>query len=242
MSGLRSGRGGLVLDSETALSRKPDGPVVLITAVGAAAGAKPAAAALACAASEPDRAALLVDLDGGRPPRPTLIATTGARRLEERLAVHMPEAAVASRGRFCQLTLPAKVESLDGVAAALPLVRDSTAIVHLPPASLQPILEEPRIPATAALLRADLSQDRALTALAVRDLMRQGLRVAVLKRQPNLVAGRAALLGVLSSSAFAIPDSLTARVFAEDKKLQQCYDRRGAEDEQGQDSRSGGTR
>ena len=45
-------------------------------------------------------AGLLVDLDPGRPPRPSLIATVAARELEERLAAHLPEAGVASRGRI----------------------------------------------------------------------------------------------------------------------------------------------
>ena len=45
--------------------------------------ASAAAAALACAGSEADRAGLLVDLDCGRPPRPALIATAAARELEE---------------------------------------------------------------------------------------------------------------------------------------------------------------
>lgn len=183
------------LARDTALRRRPDGPVILVTTVAAAAGAKAAAAALACAASEPDRAALLIDLDDGRPPRPSLVATASARNLEERLATHMPEAAVASRGRFCQLTLPAEPESLDRIAAALPLARESAAIVHLPPALLRPVVEEPRIPASAALLRADLTDNRALTAIVVRDLIERGLRIAVVKRQPGWLAGRAALLG-----------------------------------------------
>lgn len=235
MSALRSNRGGLVLDSESALSRRSDGPVVLVTTVGAAAGARAAAAALACAASDPDRAALLVDLDDGRPPRPSLIATAAARKLEERLAAHMPEAAVASRGRLCQLTLPAVTESLDRIAAALPLARESAAILHLPPALLRPILAEPRIPATAALLRADLSQDRALTALAVRDLMDHGLRVAVVKRQPSWMVSRAALFGVLLGDSPVLPAQLVSRLPVEYKKLRRCYDRgNGVEHEQRQ--------
>jgi len=231
------------LARDDALTRKPSGPVVLVTTVGAAAGAKAAAAALACAASEPDRAALLVDLYDGRPPRPSVIATAGARKLEERLAAHMSETGVASRGRICQLTLPAVAESLDRIAAALPLARESAAILHLPPALLRPVLADPRVPATAALLRADLSKDRALTALVVRDLIEQGLRVAVLKRQFNFLAGRVARLGVLSGSALAIPDTFAARLLAEDNKLRQCYDRRdGAEDEQRQVPWPGGAR
>jgi hypothetical protein len=171
--------------------------IVLVTRVGAATGARAAAAALACAASEPDRAALLVDLGEGRAARSTLVSTVGARALEERLAAHLPQAVLASRGCFCRLTLSADPAELDTVAAALPLARDSAAVVHLPPRLLRPLLAEPRIRPTAAVLRANLAEDRPLTALAVRDLMDAGLRVAVLKRPPGRLAGRAALLGAL---------------------------------------------
>lgn len=220
------------LARDDALTRKPSGPVVLVTTVGAAAGAKAAAAALACAASEPDRAALLVDLDDGRPPRPSLIATAGARKLEERLAAHMLEAAVASRGRLCQLTLPAVAASLDRIAAALPLARESAAILHLPPELLRPILAEPRIPATAALLRADLDTDRALTALVVRDLIERGLRVAALKHRPSWLLGQAALLGILPADDRApFRRLLDSRLPCDDSKFR--YDgRNGAQDDQ----------
>ena len=173
------------------------GPVVLVARVGDAAGSRAAAAALACAASEPDRAALLVDLEEGRAPRATLVATAGARGLEERLVAHLPGAAVASRGRICQLKLAPDPDALGTVAVALPLARESAAVVHLPPALLRPLLAEPRIRSTGALLRADLAADRALTALAVRDLIDRGLRVAVLKRPLGWLAERAALLGAL---------------------------------------------
>jgi hypothetical protein len=169
--------------------------VVLVTCVGAAAGSRAAAAALACAASEPGRAALLIDLGDGRAPRSTLVATAGARALEERLVAHLPDAAVASRGRICQLRLAPELAAVEQVAAALPLARDSVAVVHLPPALLRPVFAEPRVRATGVLLRADLGEDRALTALAVSDLLAQGLRVAVLKRPPGWVASRVALLG-----------------------------------------------
>ncbi len=188
------------------------GPVVLVAAVDAASGSGAAAAALACAASEPDRAALLVDLGDGRRPHSTLIATAGARSLEERLVAHMPDAAVASRGRFCQLTLASEPEAIDAIASALPLARESAAVVHLPPSSLRPVLAEPRIGATAALLRADLGEDRALTALAARDLMACGLRVAVLKRPLGLLPARAALLGALPAGGQALPEGLRERL------------------------------
>ncbi|HEX7293718.1 MAG TPA: hypothetical protein VF259_04165 [Solirubrobacterales bacterium] len=177
-----------------------NGAVVLVTWVGEASGSRAAAAALACAGSEPDRPGLLVDL-GGRPPRPTLVASAGARELEERLMTHMPEARAASRGQTCHLALPAGKDGLERLPAALPLVRDSVAVVHLPPALLQSALATPRIEATGVLLRADLPGDRALTGLAVRDLLARDLRVAVLKRPLAWVPARRALFGVLPADA-----------------------------------------
>jgi hypothetical protein len=209
------------LTRENALSRSPDGPVILVTTVGSADGAKAAAAALACAASARDRAALLIDLDGSRPPRPSLVATTGARELEERLVGHMPDAAVASRGCFCRLTLTPDSEGVEQLAAALPLARESAGIVQLPPALLRDVLDEPRIRPTAALLRADLTDDRALTALAARDLMARGLRVAVLKRAPGWAAGRLALGGMLPDAGGAIPQRLIVRLCAVPTHLSQ---------------------
>src|SRR5262245_42276913 len=99
--------------------------IVLVTRVGAASDSRAAAAALACAASEPDRAALLIDLEDGRPPRPGLIATAAARRLEERLVAHLPEAGVASRGLICRLQLPPDESGVERIGAALPLARGS---------------------------------------------------------------------------------------------------------------------
>jgi hypothetical protein len=219
-----------------ALSRPSDGPVVLVAGVGGATGAKPAAAALACAASEADRAALLIDLTDAGLPRPSLIATAGARELEERLAVHMPEAAVASRGRFCRLTLPAGPSGVEQLPAALPLARESAAVVHLPPSLWGQVLMHPQIPASAALVRADLRTDHALTALTVRDLIDEGLRVAVLKYPLPWLAARAALLGALPTSTPGLPAWIHPRLTrSDDKRFQQCYDpTNGAEDEQRQ--------
>jgi hypothetical protein len=170
--------------------------VVLVSTVASASGSRAAATALACAASEPDRAALLVDLSGASAPRPSLIATAAARRLEERLAAHLPEAGVASRGPICWLQLPADAGGVDRIAAALPLVRDSAAVVHLSPGLLRATLDLVGIRPTALLLRADLAADRALTALAVREPLDRGLRVAVLKRPLGWLTARRALLGV----------------------------------------------
>src|SRR4051812_44189835 len=176
------------------------GCVVVVTSVGAASGSRAAAAALTCAGSEPDRPGLLIDL-GGRPPRPTLVASAGARELEERLAVHLPRLRAASRGQTCHLAIADDLEAFESVRAALPLVRGSGAVVHLPPARLQPALADAGIRFTAAILRSDLDRDRPLTALAVRDLVGRGLRTKVLKQALGWVPARRALFGVLPPGA-----------------------------------------
>lgn len=202
------------------------GPVVLVTAVGAAHGSPAAAAALACAGSEPDRPALLIDV-GASGARPTLVAGAAARELEERLAVHLPELPAASRGRICRLAIAEGEGCFAGVRAALPLVRDSLAVVHLPPHLLQAALGEGGIGVSGALLRADLGTDRALTALAVRDLRERGLDVRVLKRPLSWLAARRALLGALPpDSAGALPASIRAGLGLEHA----CY--AGSDDEE----------
>ena len=187
--------------------------VALVSWAGRAEGSKAAAAALACAGSEPDRAALLMELADGRAPRPALVATAAARALEERLAGHLPEAAVASRGRVCHLTLPADGDGIARVPAALALVRDSAGVVHLPPRLVHAALEENRIEASAALLRADLDRDRSLAALAVRDIRRRGLPVAVLKRPLGWIPSRLAHFGALPADAVGgLPPWVLARL------------------------------
>jgi hypothetical protein len=172
------------------------GAVVFVTAAGSASGSRAAAAALACAGSEPDRPGLLIDA-GGRPPRPTLVASAGARELEERLALHLPHLRAASRGQTCHLAVADDADALECVRAALPLVRDSVAVIHLPPARLQEALADTGLRPTGAMLRANLGEDRALTALAVRDLVGRGLRTKVLKHALSWVPARRALFGAL---------------------------------------------
>lgn len=201
------------------------GRVVLVAAVGEAEGSKAAAAALACAASESDRQGLLIDV-GGRPPRPTLVASAGARELEERLARHLPELRAASRGKTCHLAVPVVDTTFESVRAALPLVRDSVAVVHLPPRLLQPALGEVGIRPAAVLLRADLPADRALTALAVGDLLSRDLCVRVLKRPLPWVSARRALFGLLPAAApGGLPTRLAAGILEKSNPLEhRCYD------------------
>jgi hypothetical protein len=172
-----------------------NGRVILATSVGEALGAKAAAAALACVGSDPDRPGLLVDVGGGVP-RPTLLASTGARELEERLAAHLPRLRAASRGQTCHLAIDDDPAAFESIRAAAPLVRDSVTVVHLPPGRLREALAEAGLGVYGALLRADLVADRALTAIAAGDLIGCGLRVRVLGRPLAWAAARRALFGV----------------------------------------------
>lgn len=185
-----------------------NGRVVVVTAVGAASGSRAAAAALACAGSEPDRSGLLVDI-GGRPPRPTLVASNGARELEERLTAHLPELRAASRGGTCHLALPGDVDAPERLLAALPLVREAVAVLHVPPELFQDVLRVGGVDPNAVLLCAELDPDRALTALAVRELQQRGLLVRVLKKPLAWVPARRALFGVLPPDA---PGGLPVRL------------------------------
>ncbi|HEU4737483.1 MAG TPA: hypothetical protein VFS54_00210 [Solirubrobacterales bacterium] len=188
------------------------GSVVLVTAVGEAGGARGAAAALVCAGAEVDLATLLIDV-GGRAPRPTLIASAAAQKLEERLRVHLPEARVAARGQVCHLAVAADDQGLDAAAAAVGAVRGDLAAILLPPYLLQQALGESNLRPTGVLLRSDLPEDRALVALAARDLLDRGLAVGVLKHRLGWVAERRALFGALpAGSPGGLPERLVRRL------------------------------
>jgi hypothetical protein len=190
----------------------PDAPTVVATAVGSADGSRAAAAALACAGADGGTAPLLVDL-GGRAPRPTLVASAAARSLEERLVVRLPGARVAARGQVCHLAPPADLDGFATAAAAVTVARGGLAVVHVPSGELQALLSDPAAPRlTGALLRADLGVDRALLALAVRDLLARGLTVAVLKRRLGWVTERRALFGALAPDADGLPPTLVRRL------------------------------
>lgn len=187
--------------------------VVLVTTVGVAEGARPAAAALACAGAGVDRAALLIDV-GGRPPRPTLLASAAARALEERLAAHLPSVRLAARGQVCHLSVAADADGFASAAAAATVAHGSLVAVHLAPALVQPLFgERLGVRLTGALLRAEVGEDRPLLALAYADLRGRGLAVAVLKRRLAWVAERRALFGTLPpGDQGALPRRLLGRL------------------------------
>ncbi|HVV89381.1 MAG TPA: hypothetical protein VHB53_02695, partial [Solirubrobacterales bacterium] len=104
----------------------------------------------------------------------------------------------------------------DGLAAAgtaVVVARGGLAVIHVAPDLLQPLLDTSGAPRPeAALLRADLEQARPLVALAVDDLLRRGLRVAVLKGRLGWVAERRAGFGALGSDSGGLPEPLLRRL------------------------------
>jgi hypothetical protein len=194
----------------TLLNPLKTGPAIVVASVGEAEGSRAAAAALACAAADLDLATLLIDV-GGRAPRPSLLASAAAQKLEgrlERLAAHVPEAKAAARGQVCHLAVPADPQGLDGAAAAAGVAREATVVTHVPPAMLLEALDCGLCP-SGVLLRADLTRDRPLLALAASELMGRGLAFAVLKRRLPWVAERRALFGALPAAS---PGSLPPRL------------------------------
>lgn len=207
-----AGRGVFGTAAEGVFTAPRHGSVVVVTAVGAAEGSRGAAAALSCAGSGVGTAALLVDV-GGRVPRPTLIASASAHQLEERLAARLPALRPAARGEVCHLSVVADEDGLAAAGIAVTVARGGLAVVHVTPDLLQPLLDASGAPRPdAALLRADLEEARPLVALAVDDLLRRGLRVAVLKRRLGWVAERRAGFGALGSDSGGLPEPLLRRL------------------------------
>jgi hypothetical protein len=205
-------RGVFGIATEGVFTAPRDGTVVVVSAVGGAEGSRGAAAALSCAGSGVETAALLLDV-GGRTPRPTLIASASAHRLEERLATRLPTLRPAARGEVCHLAVTADEDGLAAAGIAAMVARGGLAVIHVAPEVLQQFLDTPEAPRPdAALLRAALEEARPMVALAVDDLFRRGLRVGVLKRRLGWVTERRAGFGILGSDSGGLPESLVRRL------------------------------
>jgi len=186
-----------------------DPTLLLVSGVGDAQGARGAAGALACAASSPDQAAVLVDL-GARHSRPTLISSIAASKLEDAIAGLSSEYAPTARGQLCHLALPPESRSLAALAlVAETHLQDSCLVTHLSHELLLAVVHERVLQPDGVLLRADLPSDRKLVAKTIRDLMRADVPVAILGRRLSWIAERRALFGVLPADA---PGGLSGEV------------------------------
>jgi len=175
--------------------------LVIATGLPGTGGEVATAAAVAVAAAGLDqggeRAALLVEAAGDRRRGPTMLASQGARRLEEALRGEGLEA--AARGALCWLRLDADGEDpLAGLRGAVGAAGGGAraAIAVLPPPLWRPALEDERLRVAGGLLRATLPDQRSLAALAVRELGAAGARARIVGKAPGVVAARRAVAGL----------------------------------------------
>ena len=169
----------------------------VVTSVGDAKGSTAVAAALAGAAASDARAGLVVDLASQRSPRPTIVASAAAGALADAVESTIPEAPAAARGRICHLCLGSD-ELEDRLEAVAAIPEASPLVVHAPPELFRRVLSHEGLGVDAALLRADLGRERALTGLLARDLLSRGVRVWVAKQPLSWLSGRMALCGIPS--------------------------------------------
>jgi hypothetical protein len=169
---------------------------VVVAAIGSAQGSRAAAAALACAGADQDRAALFIDL-GARVPKPTLVASSAARNLEQRIARRLPGLPVAARGQTCHVAAAPDAQGFSLARLAAAEAGDALVVVHVAPNALSRLLSSPDAPRfTTALLRVDRDQSQAdLDDVVARDLLGRGVMVSALHHRLSWVEERRALFG-----------------------------------------------
>jgi hypothetical protein len=206
-----------------ARERRP--AVVLTSSIGDAGGAAALAAAVGVAAAgrEGSRGALLIDVEP-RPRRrgPTTFASESARDLEDRLrALGGPFTAAAARGHLCWLPLVAGEDPLGPLGELLEQeLPASVVVVHLPQGLWPRAIEDERLRARSGLLRADLPADRALAALAVRELRERGMRARIACDPLGRVGSRRALAGIEPGGAASRRAARLARGLVADQSGQ----------------------
>jgi Transglycosylase SLT domain/D-alanyl-D-alanine carboxypeptidase len=185
--------------------------VVLATSLGEAKGGIAVTAAVGVALSHERPCVLVAEL--GAPGRrgPTMLAAGAARELEEALRPEGFER-VAARGRVCWLGLGSGEDALGELdRAAAALSQGGVCVAHLPASLWQPALAGSVQRPVAALLRADLPEDRSLTAMTVIELRAYGIPVRVASRPLGRVAARRALAGLEAGGASSQRSARLAR-------------------------------
>jgi hypothetical protein len=173
-------------------------PALLIsTELGPGGDGLAAAAAVAVATSGDaggSRGAVLVEANARSRRRPTLLSSTAARALEERL-VSVCDTPPAARGRICWAALrlgdgwPARLAELAELSGC-------TVVAHLPPAEWRHALDAEELAVAGGLVRADPGAHRHQLALLAGELRARGLGFRVLTRPIGLVGSRRAMAGL----------------------------------------------
>jgi Transglycosylase SLT domain/D-alanyl-D-alanine carboxypeptidase/Putative Flp pilus-assembly TadE/G-like len=134
---------------------------------------------------------LLVEAgEGARARGPTLLAASGARRVEEGL--RRRDLRASARGHLCHLALPDPGDAIEALTA--PPEEAELFVVHLPGELWVPALES-GLRLDGACLLVSLPAERSLAALAVGESRRRGVPVRVTTKAPGPLATRRALAG-----------------------------------------------
>ncbi len=138
---------------------------------------------------------LLIEVgDAARRRGPTLLASAGARRIEDELRAFGLRA--AARGHLCHLAVAEREEPLSDAARAISQTEAELAVIHLPGRLWVPALQASGLEAAGGLLLVSLPGERPLAALAVDELGRRGVPARVATKPPGQLAARRALAGV----------------------------------------------
>ena len=166
--------------------------VVLATALPGAGGGLATAASVAVACATSGGGVVFAEVGAEARRGPTMLASAGARELEDRLRAAGVEA--TARGRLCWTTLDETGDALRfALDAAGPF---NAAIVYLPPGAWRDTIEANPPLADAALVHASLPGQRSLAALLVADLRGAGVRLGISSVAPGRVGARRALAGI----------------------------------------------
>ncbi|HEX3562855.1 MAG TPA: transglycosylase SLT domain-containing protein [Solirubrobacterales bacterium] len=174
--------------------KRPVTPAILATGTDRGPSLALAAAVAVEAAVMTGAGTLLIEVgETARHRRPTLLASPGARRIEDVLkAVGLRASA---RGHLCHLAVTGR-EPMAEAARAISVSEAELAVIHLPGRLWVPALEAAGLRAAGGCLLVSLPAERPLAALAVDELARRGVPARVASKPPGQLAVRRALAGV----------------------------------------------
>jgi hypothetical protein len=168
-------------------------PAILVTGTDRGPSQGLAAAVAVEAAALTGAGTLLVAVgEGARRRGPTLLASAGAREVEE--ALRSGGRRAAARGHVCHLAFE-DGEPVEELAESVAESRAELAVIHLPGRLWVPALEADGLAVAGGCLLASLPDERSLAALAVEELARRRVPCRVVTRAPGQLATRRALAG-----------------------------------------------
>ena len=187
--------------------------LMLAAPVSANCSAFPAAVTVAARAGVAARPVLLVELSEGRGRRPGPFSTAVSRGIADLVKARFRDLDPVTRGQLCCLNLRAEVESATSVIAELPSILPERALclVVAEPTDFRRLVEAEPVDVDSALLVGEFPRDRAVMALACKDLTRRGIRCRAWKLP---LTGLRTRLSALGLPPHGLPAATAARLLA----------------------------